>query len=342
MNILIVTSNIGSINDGVGGYANYLSEALDKLPEVEKVYTESGETDAFSKKQMITSMEMTNAIKRTIAKVKEGLVDVVIVEYPFKEYNPLIIPLLINLKKQLHKRDGKLVLSLHEYFRAKKVRKLVMRKLVKIFDDVFVTEKNIQEYFKKNKENVYIRDIPSIIPVSWSEGEKKAFEQRKFIYFGLVIANKAFAEMIEAWKVFNKAGKYELDILTSSDISLNEDEKYNIHLYKNLDDDEIAKRMKNAAYCILPIIPEIGMYNTTFKTATRSGCTIIGIFNEKFKKEKFAVDVKSYSVDDFKEGLEYAADMTIEQLEANKTVAVKFGERYSFEHTARQIVDKLI
>lgn len=342
MNILIIASNMGSINDGVGGYANYLAEALEKLPEVDKVYKESGETDSMTTKKMVLSMEMTNAISRAIDKVKKGMVDTVIVEYPFKEYNPMIIPLLNSLRRQLHKRNGKFVLSLHEYFRAKKVRKIVMRKLVDMADDVFVTEKKIQDFFSKNKENVFIRDIPSIIPVEWKENEKKAFEKRKFIYFGLVIANKAFSEMIDAWKVFNKDGKYELDIMTSSDIILNEEEKYNIQLYKNLDDEQIAIRMKQATYCILPIIPEIGMYNTTFKTATRSGCTIIGIFNHRFKNEKFAIDIKSYSINDFVDGLERAKNLTAEQLENNKKEAIKFGERYSFEHTARQIVDKLI
>lgn len=342
MNILIITSNMGSINDGVGGYANYLADAFCKLPEVQNVYKESGETDSFGKKQMVFSMEMANAIKRAIYKVKNGKVDTVIIEYPFKEYNPIIIPLISSLKKELHKRNGKFILSLHEYFRAKKIRKIVMRKLVKMADYVFVTEKRIQNYFKQSKTNVYIRDIPSIIPVEWQKNENKVFKKRKFIYFGLVIANKAFSEMIEAWKIFNKDGKYELDIMTSSDIILNEDEKYNIRLYKNLNDAEIAIRMKNATYCILPIKPEIGMYNTTFKTATRSGCTIIGIFNEKFKNEKFAVDIKSYSTDDFVKGLKYASNLDEVSLKDNATEAIKFGERYSFEHTARQIVDKLI
>lgn len=342
MNIVIIASNVGSINDGVGGYAKYLSNALRNMQNIDEVIVESGETDALNKKQMITSNQMSNAIKLAICQIEEKQIDVVIVEYPFKEYNPMIVPLLRTMKNKLHKKNGKMILSLHEYFRAKKVRQIVMRRLAKMADSIFVTEKNIQKYFQKFGKDVYIRDIPSIIPMYWEKTEKKDFSQRRFVYFGLIIANKAFDEMIQAWKVFNANRSFTLEILTSSEVAIDECEQYNISLYKNLDDLEIAKHMKEATYCILPIKPEIGMYNTTFKTATRAGCTIIGKFSEQFKGKEFAVHIDSYEEKEFVAGLEKASKLSENELEKNKESAMEFGERFSFEYTAKQIVEKIV
>lgn len=341
MDILLIANNVGCNKDGVGVYAQLLYKEFQQDDRVGKINIINGDTEGFSSLKKVISLRMSEAILKAIKDIKKCKYNYVIVEYPFKEYNPIIILLFWLLKKTVRHNNGKLILSLHEYFRAKKLRRVVMRLLVNNADILFVTEKKIQDFFLKRGKEVYVRDIPSNLNVKWDKNEGKIFNKRKFVYFGLIIANKAFYEMLEAWKIFNSKKKYVLDIMTSSEISINDAEMYNINLYIGLNDDSVIEKMKDAAFCILPIKPEVGLYNTTLKTAVAAGCTTVGHFCKELKKEPFSIDIESYNTKDFVEGLEHAVRLSDKQLADNAYDGILFSQKYSHKNTVNQILTYL-
>lgn len=336
--ILLICNNYDSTRDGLGKYTKIMQNEFKNFPDVENVYVETGYTDDSNKLKMIFSMEMSKSISRSIQKIKKFNINYVIVEYPFQEYNPLIIVQYKRLANICKKCNAKLAISIHEYIRAKSIRKKVIDFMSSNSDITFITDEATQNALKGKAKQIFKRDmIGTVFPKENILSSKK---DGSFIYFGLVNRSKAFLEMINAWNEFNIDGKYHLKIITSSDISgYNISEENNIEIYHNLSEEEVAALFTISSYAIVPIIPEVSTVNGTFKVAALFGCICIGHFSESLSKLNFVIDIDGYDLVSFKEGLNKASSLCIHESQDLVKSAVDYGNRYSKGNTAKQIID---
>lgn len=341
MKILVIGNNIGSIKDGIGGYIKSMLGALERREDISKVVSENGDTYDYGKIGRIFSLKMSKAIIRANKRiVKEGI-DTVIVEYPFQEYNPLILPLLSITRRRIKKNNGKFVLSVHEYIRAKSVRKKVVRSLIKKADILLVSDEQTKECFKVFNKPTFTRDIPSNISVKWPENEKKEVNRDRYAYFGLINSSKAFDEMIAAWKVFNKEDKFRLDVLTSSEVVVEDSEQYGISVRRLLSDEEIEDILKHSTYAVMPINNGVTAGSTTFKAAVGAGCIMLGMFDKEYSNEEFIVDIDSYDLDDFVNGFKKTQDFTNVKLDELQKSVIKFSDHFSIEKTVDKIITSI-
>lgn len=273
-----------------------------------------------------------NAVKQ---EVKSG--DCVVVEYPFVDQNPLVYLKMKSLHKRCLKVGAKLTLSLHEYERVHNIRKWTIRQLVKNCDTLFVTKENQQQLFG-DIVPTYIRKIPSNITVS---SFKKQYT-KNFIYFGLINKTKAIKEMLQGWSEFNSMNdnKFKLYFVTSSNLeNIKEFKKFNIEFVYGAGNDEVAKRMIDSSFSIVPIIPFVGEGNATLILSLISGVIPIGIF--KGKQDFNCISISNYTPHDFCEA--FSKCICIEKTEflkfsdANK----EFGKPYDINSIVKQVFDLL-
>ena len=336
--ILLICNNYDSTRDGLGKYTKIMKEELQKFSDVEDVFVETGYTDDSNKIKMLFSIEMSKAIHRAIKKIKQININYIIVEYPFQEYNPLIILQYKLLASVCKRYKVILAISIHEYVRAKKLRKLVIDFMVRNSDITFVTDKITKKALNKKAKTIFYRDmIGTVFP------NKEICPSEKdgsFIYFGLVNRSKAFNEMLKAWNEFNKDNKYHLKIITSSDISDYTSEKLNnIKVFYNLSEEKVAEHFSSSTYAIVPIIPEITTANGTFKVAALFGCICIGHFSKTLSNLDFIIDIDNYDLVAFKNGLIKAVNLSSENKIALIKSATSFGNKYSKSNTAKQVIE---
>lgn len=331
MRILSLCGNYNSLKDGIGRYGKLLNDKLKKQEEVQEIFIATAYTDDMTNKQLKFSLEMSRAIIKAVKIIKKEEIDTLIIEYPFMEHNPIIIFLFVYLKIICNKKNISVVLSLHEYLRAKKLRQILIKILVILSNKIIVSDKITKNSLSKYNKQIFIRDIPCNI-----ESPMKISKEvnREFIYFGLVNNSKAFFPMIEAWKEFNKEKIYKLNIITSSPIETTEWEKFGIKLLENLEEKEIAKCMEKANFCILPILPNISYNNSTFKTASMFGCISIGKFDNDFKKLKFIIELNSYEKDEFIHGFQEAISLNEKKLKDFFYKSREFGKIFSMKNAA--------
>lgn len=335
MKILSLCGNYNSLKDGIGRYTKILNDELKNNEEIEKIFIATEYTDDLKKVNLLYSMKMSKAILKAIKILKEEKIDILIVEYPFIEHNPIILLFFIYLKRMCQNRDISLILSLHEYLRSRKLRQILIEILVRNSDKIIVSDKLTKNCLLKYNSNIFIRDIPCIIDTP--KIIKKNYN-KKFIYFGLVNNSKAFYPMISAWKEFNRDKKYEFNVITSSEINIKDCNEYNIQILKNLNEDEIAIYMSEANFCILPILPNISYNNSTFKTASMFGCIPIGKFDKDFKCLDFIVDLISYEKEEFLKSFEKVINMSLEELKKKFDESRNFGIKFSIQNAALRTV----
>lgn len=337
MKIINICSNYGSYKDGIGNYSKNMIEQMKKNKADIEFYICSSDTTHLNKFGKIFSLKMTKNILNAIKKISQEKIDIVNIEYPFMEWNPIISLVYKILVKKCAQKKVKLVLSLHEYTRVNFFRKKIIEFMVKKADIVLVTQEDIKERLSSINKDIYIRNIPSNIPLNIDvRFDDKNMKQ--YIFFGLINKSKAFSEMIDGWKKFQcKNEECELIIITSSDISIADCEQYNINIRKNLSEQEIGKIMAKAGYCILPIKPDVGYNNTTLKTATLFGCIPIGKFNKEIENEyKFFINMIDYTKNDFLQALTYTIGM--EEINIKQQETKEFGDKFSLNNIADNII----
>ena len=335
MKCLWISNNYGSIKDAIGRHAWKLIKTIRENYNDIHVNVFYGNTAEKTKKQWIYSMTMTRVINGAKKEIKKYDYDIVCIEYPFVEWNPMIIPAYFSLCRQARKRHTKISLSIHEYLRSNKIRKMVIRCMLKKSDFAFVTDSaNMKEI--KHLSKCYYRSIPSPLSIGIFDVESKIID-RSFIYVGLVNSSKAFYEMIEAFELFSKDTDSRLDVYTSSEINVCDSS--NIVVHRNEPDDVIESAFKKATYCILPSIPDITLCNGTLKIAAQAGCTLIGKFSDSIYNDcPFGINVNDYNIEEFTKGLRKAYELREETLRENAKAGVLFGKNYSFEITADEMI----
>lgn len=341
MRILYIVNNLNQITDGVGVFGQNVFDEMKKRTCVDDITIIDGYTEGMSIVQKIISLRMSKALLAAKKILKREQYDYVMIEYPFKEYNPFLLLFLDLLQLEMKKQNTKFILSLHEYFRAKPLRQKFMRALVQRANILFVTENKILEYFRPYKEYVYIRDIPSNIIIHRDDDSIKEICKDRYVYFGLVLDNKAFDEMLDAWRIFNDSKNYRLEIITGSAIHIDDADEYNISICIGLSAEEVAEKIKDALFFIVPVKPEVGMYNSTFKTACCTGGISLGHFCAELREKDFCVDIDDYSLDNFCKGLQKLQNIDDDSIHKMSEKAYENSYEYTYKHTVDQILEGL-
>jgi len=334
-NIIYLCNNYGSFKDGIGAYSKKFHLEFNKSNQYHlECFT--GYTDDLKKYKLFFSNRMSQATKNAIKwSKKSNESHMILIEYPFVEYNPFVLGKLKKLKRV--NKGRQVILSLHEYSRVKKLRKLFINKLLKICDIIFVTsefeKKNILEKFPNKK--IFIRSIPSNI----DENVDEIKDNNSFSFFGLVNSSKAFEPMINGWKKFNElTGQYVLNVITSTNIDALDFEKYNIVLHKSASDAKIASLLAKSRFCVLPIKPIISENNATLKTACLYENVCIGKFDDKISDKIGTIIMEDYSEADFKDAFFQCIKMSKDDLEKKSQISYNFGKKYSFKSTVNSYI----
>lgn len=337
MKIINICANYGGTRDGIGDYSKKILENIKEIDKEIEIDNFSSDIQNYSKIHRIISLKMSNNIKKAYKAIKREKYDIVNIEYPFTEWNPLIVLFYRRLVRISKKKQVKVCISLHEYERVNKLRKLVIEQLVKKADFVLVTSESTKKFIEKYNDKIYIRDIPSNIPKG-KEVETKKKEINTFVYFGLINSSKAFKEMIDGWiSNYNKYPDNKLIIITSSETDIKDD--YGIQVKRNLQEKEIEDIMQKSTYTILPIKPNINFNNATLKTATLFGNVPIGVFSDIIKDsdKPFFLNMKNYETTEFSRIFDYVDKVDKKELEKLQYNAIDFGKKYEIKNIANVI-----
>lgn len=339
MNILWITNNYGDIRDAIGVYTARIASVMHDFNEIDSIEVIDGSTAALRKWQRFFSMTMTKKIWEASRKVANGDFDCVIMEYPFMEWNPTILFAVHHLKSVASNNNAVMMLSLHEYLRANKMRKYIIRCLLPLFDVVTVSDEMTYGSIAPLTQACCIRSIPNLVPINWDFQEGKRID-RSFIYFGLVNTSKAFQEMLDAFEQFNQDGKKELLVFTSSEID-DFNCPSNVSIFKSRSDEEIAEALKDASFCLLPLVPEVTECSSSLKAAAQAGCILIGHFDSSLCDQRFAIHVKEYSIDSLAAGMQQAYEMTDSEIVDLNQASLVYGKGFSSEKTAQELMSAL-
>lgn len=333
MKITFICTNYNSIKCGIGMFTHNLKNELQKYNDIE-IDLINRNTFHLKGLKKITSLEMTSEILNYIKNNKNQKDEKIdfIVEYPFMDWNPTALLALIYLKKSF--KNSKIILSIHEYYRVNILRRKAIDFLIYIADGYIVTDSNLYEKIDGQK---ILRSIPSNILKEKSVEEIKR-DSKNYCYFGLINKSKAFNEMIEAWKIFNKDKIYNLNIYTASEIDIENLEKYNIKVIKGLNNKELSIELQKNSFMILPIIPNIDSNNGTLKAAAEHGCIPIGIFSNSMESLGVNIFSQSYSIENIKGALENS--LILNKKEENLKLE-NYSESFSFQKNARDIYNFL-
>lgn len=340
MKIIFICTNYGSYKDGIGHYTKNIADELGKSSGVD-VENISGLTCKLNKIQMITSRIMINKIddflKSSVNSIDKDTR--FIIEYPFLEWNPLIIIRLRELRRVCKEKGAKIILSIHEYKRVSAFRRRFIDLLIKLSDGLMVTDSDTYNILKKFKKHMLIRPIPSNI-INKSNNKKN---EKYFCFFGLINKSKSFDEMIDAWKLFNYNNEYTLNIYSSSDVNLTNLERNNIFIFKGLDDLDLSNKLAECKYAILPIKPYIGMNNASLKAIAQHDCIPIGIFESDYLAN-MGVPIKDieYSTKNILNALNKSIEIDKEECLIKLSRLKSFSKEFSFENNSNLIKEFIL
>lgn len=338
MKLLIIANNVYSGNlDGIGKHARLLSEEFKRKGiDVDVI---SGETVQYGSLRNIVSMKMSCVFLQAVKRVLNEKYNFIIVEYPFKEHNPVILVFYLLLYFIAQKRKTKVVFSMHEYDRVHIFRKWVINVFLNNCNLVFVSEEKYFKTLAKYSRKMFLRIIPTHISCPQ---RCKPFHPDKFCYFGLINGAKAFKEMLVAWDKFNIACDKELHIISSSDLKAWDWTQHrNIKLHYNICEEDVSSVLLECAYSIVPILPEVGIINASFLSAVQCGCLPIGKFAQSIQNKSFLIHIEDY-YDSFVPALNYTTTIGEDLFYELSKEAVEYGKNFSLSTTVSQMVDVLL
>lgn len=339
MRMISICSNYGSTKDGIGHYTRNIVTHINSEYENVNIKVYSGETSNLSKRGLFTSYRMSLNILKLGKDIIENNVDIVLIEYPFHEWNPLIVVAFYFIKLLSIIYHKKIILSLHEYERTSIFRKFIIRKLIRISDAILVTNPLEIKKIVKNKSKIFTRRIPSNIELLGDYGSQLI--NNRFCFFGLISSSKAFKEMMESWKLFNKNNEYELHICTSSDLKYNSEyEKIGVILHQNYPDAEVSEILKTCDFMILPIKPYVDNKNGTLKAALLHGCIPIGkvSYGDKTLEDIF-VKMNDYNISEFYEA--YNKAICLKNKDLKREECRKYSEKYTIKSICKKMISDI-
>ena len=335
MKLSIIVNNFGEKYDGVGNYAQVL---LDNLPQtVEKrIYTSNCYTQS-SKIARIINMGMTKKVFQLSNDLKSHNEDVILIEYPFTEFNPLILLAINRLGIIAKKKNIPIIVSLHEFDRLNPLAKFIANFLCKKADSVMVTTSLMQKSIMKYNNNTYIRKIPSNIYDKNEVHKSVIVNRNKYVFFGTINKMKAIPELLNAWKVYNHNEKKVLYILTATKIDENDMKIPGVKYICGAEDIDIIKIMKECAFCFVPIRPYVDEKNSTFFTGCLTGCISIGCMCKQYRKLQFVQHILDYESETFLKVLHETDKYSDEFIQSRCNMAYQFGCNYSPEGVANSV-----
>lgn len=332
MKVISIANNYGKPYDGVGAYAEAVSSRYCDSIHL-GLFTGDCRPDTPPIKR-ITNLGMHKAFGRAMQYCRSTNVDYAIVEYPFVEWNPVVIRDMEELSCVLHAHTGKLVLSVHEYERLNPIRKKVVELLAERSDGLLVTSNDTGEALSSFCSTYKVRAIPSNIDVP--DRASTVGVRSGFVYFGIVNKAKAFKEMLTAWDSISTHDG-ELSVITASELGDIEAYHNDLLYYKGLGDEEIVQIMTSSVCCVLPILPVVDGKNTTFATAARCGCLCIGRFCQEYAELPFTICVDDYTPAALAEAFSRVSALSPDEISRMSDDAFEYGKRFSADEVARDI-----
>lgn len=339
MKIASISNNYGENFDGIGSYAKVIVESFPDDVEC-VVFSSDCKPDTKIAKR-ITMLNMTKTLFRVIKQFKEDKYDAIIIEYPFVEWNPLILIPIDILKKISHEKGCIFAISLHEYERANIFRRAVIRAMCRAVDIAFVSNLAMKRRISGLCKSAYIRPIPTNIQ---NEHAMELCIQRNnnnYVYFGLINRMKAFQEMMEAWDLFNCNKDKRLFIISSTYLDNIEMRHEGVKYLYGQDEYSIISIMRSCVGCIVPIKPEVDEKNASFKTACLTGCISIGKFNPEINKLPFIIKMSDYNVSSFLFALNAIDKMSQNEIEEKSKQAAEYGNMFLPENVAGIVYAKI-
>ena len=326
MKIAHIVNNFGMSYDGIGAYAKVMHDNMPK--GAEEIIFSAECQESRNKLKYIFNFGMTKEIFRCIKSIFAEKADAVLIEYPFKEWNPFILIPIHCLSMRCKRYRIPFIVSLHEYGRTHPLRKLMCKNICKISDHVFVTTDEMKKDISNFCTSVSLRNIPSNI---WNEeilkqDIKKNYDS--FAFWGLVNSAKAFSEMMSAWDIINVERKYHLYILSSSFLENIENKHVGVTFIYNADDTTVLQTLRKCAYCFVPIKPEIDSKNGTFKTATLAGCICIGRFCKQMANLPFVIQMDGYQVENFNTAVKSLEGLNNDMIDEKTTISAEYGQQF--------------
>lgn len=339
MKIAHIVNNFGKTYDGIGAYAKVM---CDNLPNgVEEIVYSAECHESKNKLKYIFNFGMTKAIFRCVNNFSAESFDAVLIEYPFKEWNLFILIPIYCLAGKCRRYNVPFIVSLHEYGRTHRLRKLMCKRICKKADHVFVTTEEMKKDISMFFKSVSLRNPPSSI---WDKEIMKQDIKRNydsFSFFGLVNSAKAFSEMMSAWDIVNFERKYHLYILSGSFIENIETQHKGVTYIYNADDATVLRTLRQCAYCFIPIKPEVDSKNTSFKTATTAGCICIGKFCDQMRTFPFVEQMNGYQVHDFVTAVEKLTRLNHNDIEEKSTLSYEYGKQFCPSEAFGEIIDTI-
>jgi len=337
MDLLCIANNIKGNYDGIGKHARIVGQAFkDHGAQIDYC---TGTTWNKSLLQKFFSLQMCKAFVSAIFKMLHGNYDYIIIEYPFMEYNPLILIfhwMLFFLSRFIHTR---IAFSMHEYDRVSPMRRLIIDGFLPFCDIIFISEEKYKTELSRYAMKMYVRRIPSH-EIKYTPGEKNFDKKKQYCYFGLVNRSKAFEQMMNAWQRFNTNSKCVFDVVTNTDLSDYHLEKYNnVHYHYQLSDIEAGEMLSKCVYAIVPVVPNIGLNNSSFVTTIQCGCIPIGRYNDELINEPFVISTDSYDLLPFCNVLKESQKLSSDELIKRSKIALAFGQKFSVQKTVDMMIE---
>lgn len=336
MNIIIIANNTEGNIDGIGKHARLLKEEF--LRQGYGVELISGFCNT-REVVRIFSLAMSIAYIKTIVQLFKKKYDLVVVEYPFCEHNPIVIlfHFLLYLCTRLCK--AKVGFSMHEYDRLNVLR----RRLIDLFgcfsDIIYVSEIKYISRFDKGRNKYHLRTIPNHVTCNKTN---KPFNINEFCYFGLISKAKAFKEMIDAWTLFNKDKRRVLHVVSSSELPKDLIIPDSVVYHHDLPHDEVVDILFNSAFSIVPVLPAIGLNNSSFVSSIQCGCIPIGKFEEEIGALDFIIPCEDYSLDKFVEAMNRTQSIDKDKFRILSDKCINYGKSFSLSSTAKQMIEGYI
>ncbi|MCK0123161.1 hypothetical protein MWU76_01985 [Gelidibacter sp. F2691] len=338
-----VCTNYGSTKDGIGHYTSKIVQELGKESDF-KITIYSATTHHLSKLQLLVSMRMSLELlrlKKELIKSNQRLEHhYIILEYPFVEYNPLFLLVLCAIKADRN-FTGKIVISLHEYSRTKRLRKLFIKLLLPFSDIVLYTKHEDIEPF--NHKNIIFKK--RIIPANIEPSHRKTIEPTRVInicFFGIInYETKAIENMILGWELYlNQVAENRivLHIISSSfDAKIKDNKGLNYHF--ELDDEEVSKLLHKMQFMILPLKPKISANNGSLAVGCIHECLPVGIFDDQYFKGNFGLKMKSYAPEEFVKTFEKINSIDVNTLTEISEMAYQHGKKMSINNSAKSYLE---
>ena len=341
--LAIVANNYGRDFDGIGKHAYILRGGFPDWIDAD-VYT-SECVPYSSRLYRLLCPGMTLCLFRLCSDLKKSRRDAVMIDYPFVECNPLVIIPVMLIRSRLRRTGGRLILSLHEYDRVGRLRKFVIRSMLRGADMVFVSgEKLGRSVSRFTKGKIVTRPVTANMRLPAYSPDVREPVKGRIVFFGLVNRSKAFAPMLEAWDLYcgERETPGQLVILSGTSGLGNTERKNGSVVYRcGLDDGAVYGILRESAFCVTPIIPEVDEKNSSFKAACMSGCICLGHFCEEYRDLPFTEHIERYTAEGFLEAFRKIEGYAPEVIGEKRRAAAEFGKRFDPVVSAACVADEI-